>query len=170
MIKSRIQNGSVLNRMTEYGFDRVSEWTKKELADLQALSKEPICLELSNGDYIVATYKITKLAPGLGWKVDDLLFTSKTSAIYYATMLHLCKMDEAHKLLTVDSRVAVLESEKSFFRTRLDQAHLQNDEFKIGLFTSRYIETKNNLVQAKKELSKIINIAKYINVPKDRIT
>lgn len=169
MIKSHTQKESVLDKMTKYGVDRVSEWTKKELAELQALSKEPICLELTNGDYIVATYKVVKLGAGLGWKVDDIMFTDKASAIFYATFLHLNKLEEARELKNADTRVAVLEDERSFFRTRLDQAHLQNDEFKIGLYTSRYTETKNNLVQAKKELNKLLSNAKYMNDPRKRL-
>ena len=163
MIKSHTKNASVLKEMTKYGFDRISEWTKKELAELQALSKEPICLELSNGDYIVATYKVIKLGTGLGWGIDDLLFTTKESAIFYASLMHLGKLEEARTLLAADARVAMLDEQKNFFRIRADQAHEQQDEFKIGLYSSRYTEVKNNLVSAKKELTKIINNAKYIN-------
>ena len=162
MAKLHTQNESVLSKMTKYGFDRVSEWTKKELAELQSLSKTPICLELSNGDYIVATYKVIKIV-GIGWGIDDLLFTNKASAIFYAALTHLNKLEEARELLAADARVALLDEQKNFFRIRVDQAHEQQDEFKIGLYSSRYTEVKNNLVQAKKELNKLVEHAKYIN-------
>lgn len=147
--------------MSKYGFHRIAEWTKKELDELQSLSKEPICLALANGDYIVATHKVVKLAPGEGWRVEGLHFTSKSSAIFYVSLTHIGKLKEAKDILTADNRVATLESERAFFRNRLDQAHVQLDEFKIGLFSSRYAETKNNLVQARAELAKTIALAEH---------
>jgi hypothetical protein len=153
------QSLSVIDKTTAYGYSRVSEWAKKELKELQTKSKEPICLELFNGDYIVATYKVTKIE--VGWQVEEHTFNDKRSAIFYASLLHLNKTEIARELQFVDAKVSVYETEKAFFRTKLDQAHLQNDEFRVGLFSSRFAETKNRLVQAKNELEKTLARAKY---------
>lgn len=145
-----------------YGLSRVTDWTKKELAEIQKNSKLPVCIALQNGDYMVATYKIVKVS-GILWTVDDLEFTDKRSAIFYCAMMHMAKATEAKELYSADVKVSRHESDKALFRVRLDSAHVANNQFKIDLYSSRYEEAKNSLKYAKQELEKIISKAKYNN-------
>ena len=145
----------------DYGFQRVKEWTAKELSDLQKNSKTPICIELSNGDYQVATYRVVKIS-SVCWAADDREFHDKRSAIFYCTLLYLEHFVEAYELEATDTAVSRLDSDKALFRVRLDKAHEVGDQFKIDLYSSRFDETKRRLAHAKQELEKIINKAKYL--------
>lgn len=159
-VKSPTQEKSD-KKVVEYGLQRVSEWTKKELAELQKTSKTPIAIELANGDYQVATFKVVKVST-LCWKVDELEFTDKRSAIFYCSLSHLQKYSEARELYALDGIVGKLDNDKSMFRVKLDRAHETGDQFKIDLFSSRYEDVKIRLHRAKQDLEKIITRAKYL--------
>lgn len=149
------------NKIVDYGLRRVSDWTKKELEELQRTSDTPIILPLQNGNYIVATNIVEKINTTC-WKVNDLEFVDKRSAIFYCALNHLKKYQEAAELFATDQKVSRYDLDKLVFRKRLDKAHIESDEFKIGLYSSRYEEAKRNLVGAKQELEKIITKTKYI--------
>jgi len=141
---------------------RVSQWTKNELTNLQKNSKLPICIELQNGDYLVGTQKVEKISP-VCWKVGEVEFSEKRSAVFYCALTHLKQFKEARELRDMDWRVGKLDSDKAVFRIRLDNAHSANDQFKIDLYSSRFDDTKRRLAQAKQELEKIISQAKYLH-------
>lgn len=154
--------GKTIDAIESYGFRRVTEWTRKELLNIQKTSKMPICMALQNGDYLVATYKVEKISE-VCWKVNHLEFTDKRSAIFYCSLLHLGKVSEAKELYRIDNHVGQLDLDKSLFRVRLDSAHTTKDQFKIDLYSSRYEESKGKLRIAKQELENLIQLAKYIN-------
>jgi hypothetical protein len=146
--------------ITNYGYQRVSEWTKRELAELQVNSDLPLAIPLTNGGYMVGTFKIEKVSASC-WQVNDISFTNKSAAIYYCAMTHMLQFNAADELCETDQRVSRFELDKNLFRYRLDNAHTEGDQFKIDLFSSRYEQAKQQLVYAKQELEKIIQKAKY---------
>jgi len=143
-----------------YSYQRVADWTKHELLNLQRNSRLPICVQLHNGDYLVSTYRVEKVTD-ICWRVGEYDFADKRSAIFYCAMMHLNKYIEADNLRKFDRLVGKLDLDKSLFRVRLDAAYLNNDEFKIGLYSSRYDEARNHLKIAKKELENLLDFAKY---------
>jgi hypothetical protein len=149
------------NKIVDYGLQRVTEWTKKELEELQRTSETPIIVPLQNGNYIVATNIVEKIN-NTCWKVNDLEFLDKRSAIFYCALNYLRKFQSAAELFATDQKASRYEMDKIVFRKRLDKAHIDGDEFKIGLYSSRYEEAKCNLVNAKQDLEKIITKTKYI--------
>lgn len=155
------KSDKTLSSIEEYGFSRVNSWTRNELLALQKSSKLPICMPLQDGSYFVATFKVEKISE-VCWKVEKLEFTDKRSAIFYCALMHLGKILDAQDLYRVDLRVGQLDLDKALFRIRLDSAHNSQDQFKIGLFSSRYEESKGKLRFAKQELEEIIATAKYI--------
>lgn len=163
---SKTRNLSVVSKkldvIEEYGLKRVTDWTHQQLADFQKNSRYPICMVLKNGDYLVATYKVEKISE-LCWKVENLDFTDKRSAIFYCSLMHLSREVEATQLHKTDSHVGQLDLDKYLFRVRLDAAHSTGDQFKIDLYSSRYEESKEKLRLAKQELENLIAQAKYIN-------
>lgn len=145
---------------TNSNLERVADWTKKELEELQRNTKLPICVPLQSGDYLVATYKVEKIS-SVCWRVEELEFVDKRSAIFYCALMHLARVNDANELYEIDYKVGKLDLDKSAFRVRLDKAHESGDSFKIDLYSSRFDETKQKLVQAKQELEKSISRAKY---------
>jgi hypothetical protein len=157
----RKSDSSSINTVVKYGLQRVTDWTRHELAELQKTSKLPICVELTSGDYLVATYLVEKLADG-GWKVDNIEFNDKRCAIFYCALTHLSKFKDADDMMRIDKRIGDLESDKQLFRDKLDKAHLAKDQFRIDLFSSRFDQSKGKLALAKLDLEKTILRAKYI--------
>jgi hypothetical protein len=146
--------------ISDYGYERVSEWTKRELAKLQEDSDLPLAVPLQNGGYMVATYKIDKISASC-WKVGNIEFTDKRTAIYHCALTHMRMYSEAEDLFEVDQRVNRYELDKTLFRQRLDNAHSVGDQFKIDLYSSRYENAKQQFSLSKQELEKILSKAKY---------
>ena len=150
-----------LDVIEAYGLHRVTEWTRNELLELQKKSKLPICMLLQNGDYLVATYKVEKVSD-ICWRVEELEFTDKRSAIFYCSLMHLGRVDAAKELYRIDLYVGKLDLDKSIFRVRLDAAHAAKDQFKIDLYSSRYEETKGKLRLIKQELENNVAAVKRL--------
>ena len=139
----------------------VVDWTKTELEGLQKNSKLPICIQLQTGDYLVGTFKVAKISAAC-WSVDGIEFNDKRGAIFFCVLMYLKKFPDANELRDADWQVNKLDLDKTLFRTRLDKAHLDGDQFKIDLYSSRYEDAKRKLIRAKHEFEKVINKVKYI--------
>jgi hypothetical protein len=148
-----------MDRIESYGFTRVKSWTRQEISDLQKNSQYPICIALSNGNFLVATYLIEKISDHC-WYVNNNDFTEKRSAIFYCALLHLNKIIEAETLLKLDRIVSKLDLDKLLYRARLDNAHINNDEFKISLYSSRYSTCSDSLKLYRRELLSYLEIVK----------
>jgi len=160
LLSSKKSDKIDVEKIVTFGLEKLSEWTRKELEELQRTSKSPICIQLANGDYIVGTYKVKKIST-VCWNVEGIEFADKRSAIFYCALTHLGKYADANELRDVDWHVGKLDYDKALFRVRLDEAHLLGDQFKIDLYSSRFEDAKSRLAQAKRELEKIISRAKY---------
>ena len=161
MTKEKSSSAKKLKQTETTTLNKVTSWTKNELSELQANSKLPVCIALPNGDYTVGTFKIEKISSTC-WKVDNIEFTDKRGAIFFCVLLCLRKFADANELRDADWLLGRLDSDKITFRARLDNAHLQDDQFKIDLYSSRFDDAKQKLAAAKIEFEKIINKVKYI--------
>ena len=150
-----------LRSVVNYGFARVAEWTQNELDQLRASSKMPVCIPMQNGDYLVGTRRVIKVTLTC-WQVENIEFSDKRAAIFYCAMIHLGKYADAEEIRKLDYQTSKLDSDKTLFRTKLDNAHISNDQFRIDLFSSRYEDAKSKLHLAKQELSKSLVRYKYI--------
>lgn len=151
----------MLRKLGKLELRRVSEWAKKELHDLRKNSPEAICVALKGGNYTVGTYLVER--QDKYWLAAGHVFGSKKNAIFYCAFLHTKKYADADNLLQLDQRISALEADKELFRFRLDKAHVKQDEWEIGLYSSRYEVTKDRLKAVKHELEKILNCNKYLN-------
>jgi hypothetical protein len=150
----------ITTKVEEYGWNKVSTWTKQNLTELQQSSKLPIITELTNGNYTVATYKVEKIS-AVCWRAAEFDFMDKRSAIFYCALVYIGKLKDAVQLKEADGIVGKLDMDKAMFRVKLDNAHTVGDQFKIDLYSSRFDESKRHLSGAKQELEKIIQLAKY---------
>ena len=158
----RLDNSVVtVDTIVKYGLKRVTDWTRQELSELRS-SKAPICVALTNGDFLVATYLVKKTAAG--WQVNDLLFNDRRCAVFYCALTHLSKFNDADEMIEIDRKLYTLTFDKNLFRSRLDNAHLNRDQFRIDLFSSRFDESKAKLTQVKQDLEKTLLRAKYNNL------
>jgi hypothetical protein len=77
--------------------------------------------------------------------------------------MHLSKFNDADEMIEIDRKLYTLTFDKNLFRSRLDNAHLNRDQFRIDLFSSRFDESKAKLTQVKQDLEKTLLRAKYNN-------
>lgn len=144
----------MLRKFDNSQLKKISDWTSRELNTLRKESRIPVITKLPNGNYKVASYLVEK--QGAEWTADGKLFFDKKSAIFYCALLHVNNFVTANELQKLDSDVGRLEFDKIMYRVRLDKAHEENDQFKIDLYTSRYLESKMLYKTAKSQLDMAI--------------
>jgi hypothetical protein len=139
---------------------KISSWSHKEMNALQQ-SKAFICIELANGDYQVAKYRIKKVSDS-EWQVNEITFLSLPNAVHYCLMTHLLHLTIAQQIVEYDRQLQRLNIEKDQFQLRFAKAFSDSTQFKVDLYRSRYLEVKAKLAQAKTNLAKVIAKAKYV--------
>lgn len=144
----------MLKKFDNNHLKKIYDWTSKELNTLRKESRIPVISKLPNGDYRVASY-LVECKDG-HWAADGQIFFDRRSAIFYCALLHSNNFKSADDLQKMDAEVGRLEFDKSMYRLRLDKAHEDNDQFKIDLYASRYLESKMQYKSAKIELDMAI--------------
>lgn len=151
-------------QLVELALAKVDAWTVKELANLGQKTEYPICLQVSDNVYWVGTHKIQRIDSNI-WRVfhnDRLLheFYSQQAAVFYA-VYYKCKMySMADQLLMCDRAVVRSDTEHRIYQARITKLN-KNDEFRYQLYTARLEKARGELEQAKKELRKTLDSAKY---------
>lgn len=160
MASSRLPKKSEIKQASDEAYAVIRNWTHNELTQLQKRSKEPICIKLTGDQYAVATFLVKK-GPTNEWIANGKYFNDSRSAIFYCAMLHLKLWNKADTILKNDQIVSRLTSEREMFGYRLGEAYVTDDQFKIDVIASRFSLVKGRLANAKTELEKNINDAKY---------
>jgi hypothetical protein len=104
-----------------------------------------------------------------GWRVTDgdqqlFDFFNRKDAIYYCIALHKQKIQLAKDIQHCDSLLNRLEFDASLYRQRYKKAQAKGDAWGEEYYSARYTETMDRIEQAKKELRKSLNLAKYIKL------
>ena len=103
------------------------------------------------------------------WRVTDgdqqlFDFFNRKDAIYYCIALHKQKIQLAKDIQHCDSLLNRLEFDASLYRQRYKKAQAKGDDWGEEYYSARYTETMDRIEQAKKELRKSLNLAKYIKL------
>jgi hypothetical protein len=91
-------------------------------------------------------------------------FFNRKDAIFYCIALHKKQLVLAKEIRENDSLLNKLEFESVLYRLRYKKAQEKGDEWGAEYYSNRYTETQHRLAQVKKELTKSLNLAKYIKV------
>jgi hypothetical protein len=151
----------------ELKFAYVDWWVKRELERLVANNVLIIHPEESKS-YRIAYFKISQC--GDTWQVvnernqQTLVFSGKSSAVFYCLFEHKQYFDKSRELLTYDRSVQNLESNRKFLSHKYKQAQEKKDGFAQDLCEARLSDVVPRLDDAKEQLQKILNSAKYIKL------
>jgi hypothetical protein len=151
----------------ELKFAYVDWWVKRELERLVANNVLIIHPE-ENKSYRIAYFKISQY--GDVWHVTNerdrrtLVFSVKSSAVFYCLFEHKQYFDKSQELLIYDRSVQNLESNRKFLNHKYKQALEKKDEFAQDLCEARLSDVVPRLDNAKEQLQKILNSAKYIKL------
>jgi len=163
MAKSTTKNAPV-----KFDVEKIQRFTQQELARLTNTPSElPFCYQLGT-DVLVGRYKVQKIDDRC-WRVmlnhQQLFdFFNRKDAIYYCIALHKQQTQLAQDIQQCDSLLNRLEFDAALYRLRYKKAQAKADDWAEEYYSARYTETMDRIEQAKKELKKSLNLAKYIKL------
>lgn len=151
-----------------FDVEKIQRFTQQELAKLTNTPSElPFCYQLGT-DVLVGKYKILKIDDRC-WRVQldsqqIFDFFNRKDAIYYCIAMHKQKTQLAQDIQQCDSLLNRLEFDAALYRLRYKKAQKIQDSWGTEFYSARYTETMNRIEQAKKEIKKNLDLAKYIKV------
>lgn len=154
-------------KLVDLALAKVDAWTVKELVNLGHNLNYPICLQISENEYWVGTHKIFHKGPN-HWAVvhnDKLVhdFFNQQAAIFYAVYYKCRRYSDADQLLNSDRALVKADIEYKLYSSKL-ASHKKIDEFKYQLWTVKLEKAKSELEQARQDLKKCLDLAKYSKV------
>ena len=156
------------NKSIKFDIEKIKRFTQTELAKLVASPTElPLCYQIGT-DILVGTSKITKINDDC-WRVFEdgqqhWDFFNRKDAIFYCVAVHKKQLQLAKTIKDNDSLLNKLEFDAILFRHRYKQAQNKNDLWGEEYFSTRYQETMDRIAQTKKELTKSLNLAKFLKI------
>jgi len=156
------------NALVEFDVEKIRRFTQTELAKLANTESElPFCYQVGT-DVLVGTNRVVKVNERCWRVIEDgqqaFDFFNRKDAIFYCIALHKKQTQLAVEIRENDSLLNKLEFEAVLYRLRYKKAQEKQDDWGAEYYSNRYIETQHRLAQVKKELTKSLNLAKYIKV------
>ena len=157
-----------ITKNVQFDVEKIQRFTQQELARLTDTPSElPFCYQLGT-DVLVGRYKVQKIDNHC-WRVmldDQQLFDffNRKDAIYYCIALHKQQTQLARDIQQCDNLLNRLEFDAALYRLRYKKAQQIQDSWGEEFYSARYIQTMDRIEQAKKELKKSLNLAKYIKL------
>jgi hypothetical protein len=148
--------------------DQVREFTYSELYEIITKSKDPLVYAVSDTEYVLSRYIISKHANI--WRVMTHLgdvdhdFYNKNSAILYALMLMRNKINLSEKIARADTDVLHSKTEMDLYRIKLTAAGKGTDAFKQELFAAKFSNSRFKYIKAREDLEKTLRMAKYLKL------
>jgi len=165
MAKSTTKNESANET---FDVEKIKRFTQQELEKITTVSSDlPLCYQIGT-DVLVGRYRVVKINEQT-WQVMDgssqlFNFFNRKDAIFYCIALHKQQYQLAHNIKEADSLLNRLEFDAALYRIRYKKAQQNEDQWGEEFYSTRYQETMNRVAQAKKEIKKNLNLAKYIKL------
>jgi len=151
-----------------FDVEKIRRFTQEELARLADSSSDlPFCYQIGT-DVLVGHYRVVKIDDRC-WRVTEANrqlfdFFNRKDAIYYCIALHKQQTQLAKDIRDSDSLLNRLEFDAALYRLRYKKAQQIQDSWGEEFYSARYTQTMDRIEQVKKELTKSLNLAKYIKV------
>ena len=165
MAKSTTKNAS--DRET-FDVEKIKRFTQQELDKLATNSSDlPLCYQIGT-DVLVGKFKVLKINDQcwrvLNSNVQVFDFYTRKNAIFYCIAVHRDQYKLALQILESDSQLNRLEFDAVLYRIRYKKAINNADQWGEEFYSMRYEETMAKIARAKQELTKSLNLAKYIKL------
>jgi hypothetical protein len=145
----------------------IKGWAKKELNYLRYALNVPVVIPVSNQHYVIDEYTIhikddhNHIVKKEGNLIHN--FLNKKAAIIYIVLEKTRNYSIAQELMERDKTAGKMHNELMFYSSKLT-SKTPHDTFQRELWISRYLESKAQYNQAKRELEKSISNAKYMKI------
>lgn len=149
--------------MTEAASVYVGVWTKKETQKL--LATQPVIVPVKSG-YKVGKYSVKSSVNG--WEVHDSwgelvkTFTGKKSAVYWSVLTGMGRVLMSQKLYDQDTRLSKYTQDQLNYTHMRQRSLSKKDYFSVDLCNARLAKNESMLEDARIELEKTLNSAKYL--------
>ena len=169
-IKKTTPQVQVVQSEIEQTVQYVQRWQRSELSKLLLQNKTPVpvCVEINPNTYIIGRYAIKKLN-NLWYSLDsrdesEQKFNSKLSAVLHALCDLRGRKELANEILEYDNRVMKLSTDLAIYKHRRLSSIRKKNFWRSDYFQIREDSTNYQLEEAKKQLQKSINLAKYYKI------
>ena len=152
-----------VKQIIDLASDYVQHWARQETKQL--IKKELVILPTRQG-YQVGKYSVRHINPE--WQVYNLYneliseFTNKRSAVLWCLLTQLGKLNRSRELLDQDNKVKKLTQDNSNYQHLCARAAKRKDYFTADVFQARISGISYQLTEAKIDLEKTLNSAKYL--------
>lgn len=157
MAKSFIKNTSI-----DFNIEKIKRFAETELNKL-ADSELPFCYQIGTDTVIVGHKKVVRISNEC-WRVYDhsyqvFDFFTRKDAIFYCIAAHKRNFRLADEIKDNDALLGKLEFDARICRHRYKEAHENNDQWKIDLYSNKYSRIVIDIQRIKNELLKSIKLA-----------
>ena len=141
----------------------IGVWAKHEAERL--LKKEPVIIPLKNGYHVG---KFTVKNANHTWHVYNVwnefvnAFSSKQSAVSWCILDHTGRIIQSRKLMDQDAKVSKYTQDQTNYFHSKQQAIKRGDYFAVDLSNARIAKVQSMLEDARNDLEKTLNSAKYL--------
>jgi hypothetical protein len=153
--------------LVDLAIKEIRGWAKKELNYLRYALNIPVVIPVNNQHYVIDEYTIyiTDDYNHIVKKEGKLIhnFFNKKAAIIYIVLEKTRNYSMAQELTERDKIAGKMFNEFMFYSSKLTSGRPQ-DTFQKELWISRYLESKAQYSQSKRELEKTISNAKYMKI------
>lgn len=164
----------------ETGVDRavkyIASWQRQELLSL-ALSQKtgdlPVCVPIKKDTYIVGKCGLKR--SGKLWEVtspynqESLHFSRKVTALIYLLCVQTKYPKLAKEILHHDREIIRLVEELEYYNYSLEKSKRKQDWWKVDHYTNRSSNVEFKLLEARNQLEKSIDLAKYFKIWDNKI-
>ena len=149
--------------ITEAASLYVGIWTKQETTKL--INRELVIIPTRSG---LQVGKYTVKSAGTAWSVyntwGDVVnsFTSKKSAVYWCVLAHSNRIIMSQKLYHQDERLSKYTQDHTHYLRTRKRAIQNGDYFTVDVCDARLAKIQSQLEDARNDLEKTLNSAKYL--------
>jgi len=151
-----------------FQIEKIRRFTQAEFARLgNTCQKLPFCYQLENS-VLVGKFRVEKISDNC-WRIyqdkNHLVdFLNRKDAIFYCIALSKKNYELADDIKRTDWLLNKLDIDASIYRSRYKSALKKSNTWLQDLYSSRYLETMDQLARAKKEMRKNLEMAKYLEL------
>jgi len=148
----------------------INDWKRKELVHLALYksNKTPVCIPISKNSYLIGKFGMRKTEST--WILTNLVeeknyeFSKRSSAVLYAICYQVGRYKLANEIMLYDSDVLRLRDQSEILKYKLENAIAKKDHWRIDYFNILSTRASFRLQDAKNQLEKTTNLAKYFKI------
>ena len=166
------EDTQIIKQTIEKAVSYVTEWKRKQLVSL-ALKPDPktipVCIPITKTDYVIGQYGL-KRVPNKYWQIHNSItgkedrFVNRTSAVVYCICEQTGKPKLAKEVLEYNSQLLRMYSRLEEFKYLQDRACKKKDYWRVDYYTIMAESAEFAIHDAKNQLEKSINLAKYFRI------